>query len=152
MIFFHLHLHGLVIFSWSADHPKWKLDFSITKPCRYQFKSAVFNQDRLLYCTYLVPPSTALFLDGEHTFSDISLTTKYWISPFQSLVVVIWWKSKRGRLFWWKRAQNRGCWLKWGHWGRSWRLDFGIEIKLTTNCCSWLRSLEQKNFILKLRF
>ena len=91
-------------------------------------------------------------LNGEHTFSDISQTTEYWISPFQSLVMVIWWKSKRGRLFWWKRAQNRGCWLKWGHRGRSWRLDFGIEIKLTTNCCSGLRSLEQKNFILKFNF
>ena len=30
---------------------KQKLDFSITKPCRYQFEALVFNQERLLYCT-----------------------------------------------------------------------------------------------------
>ena len=36
---------------------EWKLDFSITKPFRYQFEAAVFNQNRLL----IVPsPSTAL--------------------------------------------------------------------------------------------
>jgi hypothetical protein len=31
---------------------KRKLDFTIPKPCRKQFEAAVFNQERLLYCTY----------------------------------------------------------------------------------------------------
>ena len=31
---------------------KWKLDFSIPKPCRYELEAAVFNQDRLSYCKY----------------------------------------------------------------------------------------------------
>ena len=29
---------------------KRKLDFSITKPCKYKFEATVFNQERLLYC------------------------------------------------------------------------------------------------------
>ena len=53
------HLYGLMIFiqqkiSFSADQPIIKirkLDFSITKTRRDQFKAAVFNQERLLYCT-----------------------------------------------------------------------------------------------------
>ena len=31
---------------------KRKLDFSITKSCRYLFEAAVFKQERLLYCTF----------------------------------------------------------------------------------------------------
>ena len=30
---------------------KWKLYFKITKPCKDQFVTAVFNQEQLLYCT-----------------------------------------------------------------------------------------------------
>ena len=47
----------------SADQliiQKQKLEFSIPKPCRDQFEAVVFNQEWLLYCTSLVPLSTAL--------------------------------------------------------------------------------------------
>ena len=37
--------------NWSLLIQKPKLDFSITKR-RHQFGAAVFNQERLLYCTY----------------------------------------------------------------------------------------------------
>jgi len=53
------YLHGLVIFkeqkiAFSADQliiQKQKLYFSITKPCKDEFKAMVFNQEQLLYCT-----------------------------------------------------------------------------------------------------
>ena len=38
----------------SADQliiQKQMLDFSITKPCSYQFEAMFFNQEPLLYCT-----------------------------------------------------------------------------------------------------
>ena len=51
------YLHGLVIttkkcvFADQLIIQKRKLDFSITKPCRYPFEAKDFNQERLLYCT-----------------------------------------------------------------------------------------------------
>ena len=59
MIFFHLPskwFSDLLVtkIAFSADQliiQKWKLDFSITRPCRYQFEAEVFNQVQLLYCT-----------------------------------------------------------------------------------------------------
>ena len=38
----------------SADQlalQKYKLDFAITKSCRYELEATVFIQERLLYCT-----------------------------------------------------------------------------------------------------
>ena len=49
----------------SADQliiQKRKLDFSITKPCRYQFEVSIFNQERLLPILYLVPLPPYLIL------------------------------------------------------------------------------------------
>jgi hypothetical protein len=40
--------------SWSAEYPKMEFDFFITKPSRDQFEAQVFNQEKLLYCTYSI--------------------------------------------------------------------------------------------------
>ena len=56
----------------SADQlifQKRKLAFSITRPCRicrYELEGAVFNQERLLYCTVPVPSRYTALVFAEY--------------------------------------------------------------------------------------